>query len=197
MVLLFYKLPKEEIMEILEAITDFARKAHEGQRRKFVDEPYLNHLVRVSEICKEVTSELPIIAAALLHDLLEDTEVTSEELSAFLSQRFSPEETRQTLKWVHELTDVYTHADYPKWNRDKRKTKEAERLGKISATAQTIKYADILDNSLDIMKSGSGFAPRYLIEAKMNLEKMNRGNKELYKKAKEAVSEGLRKVRGR
>lgn len=184
-------------MEKLEAITDFARRAHEGQRRKFIDEPYINHLIRVSDFCREVTSELPVIAAAVLHDLLEDTAVTTGELSQFLSEQFSPEETRRTLKLVQELTDIYTHGDYPELNRDKRKTREAERLGKISATAQTIKYADILDNSLDIMKSGSGFAPKYLIEAKMNLEKMNRGNKELYKRAKEAVTEGLRKVRGR
>ncbi len=184
-------------MEILEAITHFVREAHDGQRRKFVDEPYVNHLIRVSEITKQYHAKVPVVAAALLHDVLEDTEVSAGELATFLSTVMEASDAQQTLKLVHELTDVFTHADYPELNRDKRKSREAERLGKISATAQTIKYADILDNSLDIVKSGSGFAPKYLIEAKLNLEKMNRGHKDLHKQAKEAVAQGLRKIRGR
>ncbi|PQA55517.1 HD domain-containing protein [Siphonobacter curvatus] len=184
-------------METLEKIQEFARQAHEGQRRKYADEPYINHPIRVMQVCEAYTQELPVLAAALLHDVLEDTEVTAEEMQEFLSGVMGEAEVRRTLKLVQELTDVYTHADYPGLNRDQRKSREAERMAKVSPAAQTIKYADILDNSLDIVESESDFAPKYLIESKTLLQRMTWGDKTLHKRAAEAVGQGLLKVRGR
>jgi hypothetical protein len=59
---------------------------------------------------------------------------------------------------------------------------ESIRLGRISKRSQTIKYADLLDNSGDILKNDPKFAEVYLKEKRMILDQMDQGNKTLYKK---------------
>jgi hypothetical protein len=72
------------------------------------------------------------------------------------------DEATQTIALVEALTDEYTKENYPQWNRRKRKEMEAERLEKASAAAQTIKYADIIDNAPEITREDPAFAKRYL-----------------------------------
>jgi hypothetical protein len=90
---------------------------------------------------------------------------------------------------VKELTDQFTKANYPQWNRRKRKQKEAERLSKTSADAQTIKYADILDNSLTIVNAGEDFARTYLVEGRVILKEMKNGNQALRERVIQVVEE--------
>jgi guanosine-3',5'-bis(diphosphate) 3'-pyrophosphohydrolase len=64
---------------------DFAARRHVGQRRKgAAAEPYVNHLLEVAALLAEATggSDAALIAAALLHDTLEDTATEYEELDA-------------------------------------------------------------------------------------------------------------------
>ena len=42
---------------LIEKVQAFAAKAHEGQRRKFADEPYSNHVVRVMQTCNKVSTD--------------------------------------------------------------------------------------------------------------------------------------------
>ena len=181
--------------KILEQVKDFAAAAHEGQRRKYADEAYINHPVRVSEYCLRFTKSLPIAAAALLHDVLEDTTVTASEMESFLMSTMSDGEARHTMRLVKDLTDVYTHAAYPDRNRRWRKEKETERLSHAHPDAHTVKYADILDNTRDIVGSGDDFAPKFLQECRVLLKKMPKGNPGMYKEAIEAVEAGLKKIR--
>lgn len=58
---------------------EFAKKAHEGQVR-YSGEPYVNHLAHVARMLAEIGMEAHTVAAGLLHDTIEDTNVTSEEL---------------------------------------------------------------------------------------------------------------------
>lgn len=176
---------------ILEKVRDFAAKAHEGQERKYSDEPYITHPVRVMEICREYTDDITILSAALLHDVLEDTEVGSEELLSFLENVMGHDKAKQTLKLVIELTDVYVKKDYPSWNRRKRKAKEADRHGSTSAASQTVKYADILDNVNGIVKADTDFAPVFLYECRALLKRIDKGNSELYQKAVYKVNEQI------
>lgn len=169
--------------EILEQVTAFARQAHGDQRRKFADEAYINHLVRVMETCKQYSSDISLLSAALLHDILEDTRTTKDEIRNFLLPQMGEEKTTRTVRLVEELTDIYTKKEYPQWNRRKRRTKETERLAKISAEGQTIKYADIIDNSLDIHKAETDFARVFLFECRAILKAMPNGNENLYQKA--------------
>ena len=180
--------------EILRQVQQFAKEAHGSQRRKFIDEPYINHPVRVMQQCRQYNKGLPVAAAALLHDVLEDTAVTADVLRSFLNNIMSEADARQTMMLVKDLTDVYTHASFPSWNRRVRKTKESDRLANSHPDAQTIKYADIIDNSESIAGSGDDFAAKFLHECRTLLKKMKAGNPELYKKALETVNRAIDKL---
>jgi (p)ppGpp synthase/HD superfamily hydrolase len=72
-------------LSLIMQAADFAARRHAGQRRKGVAaEPYVNHLLEVAALLAEATggSDAALIAAALLHDTLEDTATEYEELDA-------------------------------------------------------------------------------------------------------------------
>lgn len=173
--------------EIVAAVTRFADLAHQGQTRKYTTEPYIVHPIRVMEICHQVTDDTDILCAALLHDVLEDTAVSPGEIHAYVHSLSGEAAADRVLDLVIELTDIYTKSAYPQWNRRKRKEKERERLAGISPAAQTIKYADILDNITAIVLNDPGFAPVFLAECEALLMHLNRGNGQLYERAKETV----------
>lgn len=66
---------------------DFAKKAHEGTFRKGSRIPYIYHPMEVALIVAQMTDDEEVIAAAYLHDVLEDTAVTPEELEAAFGRR--------------------------------------------------------------------------------------------------------------
>jgi guanosine-3',5'-bis(diphosphate) 3'-pyrophosphohydrolase len=178
-------------MDILQKITEFADRAHGDQRRKYTPERYIAHPVRVMELCRQFTNDIRILAAALLHDVLEDTPVTADALNQFLLTVMNPSDAERTLELVTDLTDVYVKQDYPKLNRRSRKAKELQRLEKTSADSQTIKYADIIDNTKEIVGHDPDFAKVFLYECRTNLRKLDKGNTELYKMAVEVVNKGI------
>lgn len=177
--------------KILDKVKIFADEAHGEQMRKYSPERYIVHPIRVMEICKNYGGNLPVLVAALLHDVLEDTETKVNEIRDFLQILLSQVDARRTLKLIIELTDVYTKQDYPSWNRDKRKTMETKRLSKTSGAAQTIKYADIIDNCSEIVANDPDFANRYLKECRSILNAADKGNRDLRKKALELVNREL------
>lgn len=59
----------------------FAYYLHQGQKRKS-GEPYIAHPVSVAELLKDLGGDATTIAAGFLHDVVEDTEITPEELEA-------------------------------------------------------------------------------------------------------------------
>jgi (p)ppGpp synthase/HD superfamily hydrolase len=153
------------------------------------------HLVRVMEMTRKFNSSLSVLTAALLHDVLEDTPVRKDEMHDFLRSVMNAHDADQAMHLVVELTDVYTKAKYRQWNRRKRREKEAVRLSQVSADAQTIKYADIIDNCIDIVKADPDFASVFLRECKMLMDKMTRGNAELRQQAIEVVDNELGQLR--
>ncbi|MBS1584550.1 MAG: HD domain-containing protein [Bacteroidetes bacterium] len=181
--------------DVLKQVETFARDAHRGQKRKYNDDPYIVHPVRVMQLCSKYTRDVPMLAAALLHDVLEDTAVTEEEMLHFLLTIMPEAEAKRTLQLVIELTDVYVKADYPKLNRRARKAKELERLATTSAGSQTVKYADIIDNGTEIVKQDADFAKVYLAECSTLLKKLNAGNKELYAEAVRVTQAGIDKLK--
>ena len=168
---------------MLKKIAAFADAAHGDQRRKYADERYVQHPIRVMKTCQQYGYPLPVLAAALLHDVLEDTDVTQEQIREFLLSIINENDTNHTISLVLELTDVYTKDKYPRLNRQQRKAKEADRLERVSADAQTIKYGDIIDNASGIVEHGADFAPVFLKEGAELLRKMKKGNKDLYQEA--------------
>ena len=165
-----------------EQALEFATKAHGEQQRKFTNEPYIEHPKRVAEIVRTVPHTSEMIAAAYLHDVVEDTPVEIKEIQ----ERFG----EKVAKLVEELTDEYMKENYPHLNRKARKQKEVERQANISKEAKTIKLADVIDNTPDIVKNDPGFGRKYLME----MEKLTRvligGDKELFERARRKVAEG-------
>jgi guanosine-3',5'-bis(diphosphate) 3'-pyrophosphohydrolase len=180
------------MLSILDQIKNFADQAHGGQLRKYSPERYIVHPARVMARLKEFTDDQTVLAAALLHDVLEDTTTTRDQIEEFLRPLFGDVDTQRTIKLVEELTDVYTKNNFPQWNRYRRKKKETERLEKVSPEAQTIKYADLMDNTSEIVQQDPEFAKRYLEEARKLLRRLKKGNSILRERAIEHVKKGFR-----
>lgn len=169
-------------MDKIKEIIELAKELHGDQKRKYTGEPYVNHTIQVAKIVKNYGGDDNMVYAAILHDVLEDTPIRELELLDRLLGILNTKDSIDVLKLVKELTDVYTKDNYPDVNRKGRKEMEAIRMGRISPKAQTIKYADLLDNGQDIMKNDPKFGRVYLKEKELILKYMNKGNQELYKK---------------
>jgi guanosine-3',5'-bis(diphosphate) 3'-pyrophosphohydrolase len=180
---------------VLKKIVAFADNAHGDQKRKYADERYIEHPLRVMKTCKDYGYPITVLAAAILHDVLEDTETTPKQIKEFLLTVMNEREASYTLGLVIELTDVYTKHHYPRLNRRGRKTREVTRMENTSAEAQTIKYADIIDNASEIVEHDPDFAPVFLRECKALVKKMEKGNKELREKAIQVVEEERERLR--
>jgi (p)ppGpp synthase/HD superfamily hydrolase len=119
----------------------FAADRHRDQRRKGRSrEPYINHPIRVAHLLWEVggVRDTVMLAAALLHDVLEDTSTTPDELAA----RFGGE----VRALVEEMTD---DKSLPKADR---KELQIEHAHDHSERAKMIKLADKIQNVLDLSR---------------------------------------------
>ena len=146
-------------MDIIQKAKLFATVAHAavGQKRKYSGDDYIVHPIRVARLVKEHGGTDEMIAAALLHDVIEDTHVSP----ALIAEEFG----WVVFKLVLELTDTSKPED---GNRAVRKGIDAKRLGMASEQAQIIKLADLIDNSADIVANDPSFAKVFLKE-KANL----------------------------
>lgn len=130
----------------------FAISAHEaiGQTRKYTGEPYWRHCEDVANRVGSVSEDKEMIAAAWLHDVVEDTNVTSSTIMDFFGYRVA--------SMVEKLTDTETG------NRKERKMKALIRLAGSSADVQTIKMSDIISNTSSIVDHDPKFAVVYMAE---------------------------------
>lgn len=178
----------------LDDVKAFAQKAHEsvvnpdgtvGQRRKYTGEPYIAHPIEVYDIiCQTPRSTIEMMAAALLHDTVEDTSVTLEDIEA----RFG----LIVATLVCWLTDVSgpEHGD-----RDARKQRDRERLAAAPGEVHTLKLADLISNTSTIVDHDPKFARRYLEEKVALLEILTRGDQELFERARQICNDGQWKIR--
>ena len=146
----------------------FAQQAHRDHQRKYTGDPYYVHLDEVRRIVKGAGGNEDMQAAALLHDTVEDTSTTSQDII----KEFGP----RIAKLVVELTDVSKPED---GNRSVRKGIDRDKLAGVSAEAQTIKYADLISNGKDIMQNDPKFAKVYMKEKADLLKVMTKGNSNL------------------
>ena len=85
---------------------DFAARSHEGQRREADDAPFVTHPVEVARLLHEAGYSDEVVAAGVLHDVLEDTEVERRELE----RRFGPEVARLVAA-VSDDPSIADHAE--------------------------------------------------------------------------------------
>ena len=67
-------------MELFDEAVIFACQKHSGQRRKLSDSPYFLHPMEVASIVGTMSDDQNLLAAAVLHDTVEDTDTTLEEI---------------------------------------------------------------------------------------------------------------------
>lgn len=140
---------------VMRALT-FASHAHRAQVRKYTGEPYIYHPMQVASILVEVLGEFAtddMLCAALLHDTVEDCEVTFTELRREFGDTIAV--------MVMHLTDLVSK-DYG--NRETRKMMECERLRCAPFDCQLVKLADFISNTESITTHDPDFARVYLSE---------------------------------
>ena len=110
----------------------YAMVWHSGTNRKYTGEPYICHPIRVSAIVSVYTEDPEVRAAAYLHDVLEDCDVTEHDVGGQFGDRVR--------SMVVALSNMY------KGSRAERHRLYNEQLAASPAEVQTIKLADTLDN---------------------------------------------------
>lgn len=130
-----------DVQRIL-AAARFAAEKHAQQKRKgAVGEPYINHLIEVAELVAASMSVLDsnLLMAAFLHDTVEDTGVSPQEIE----DRFGSD----VAQLVMEMTD---DKSLPQ---DTRKALQVQNADKLSPRAQTLKLADKISNLRAILST--------------------------------------------
>lgn len=115
----------------------FADEAHSGQFRKGSRVPYLIHPLNVARILLDHGCSDDLAVAALLHDTVEDTEVTVEEIRTIFGDT------------IARLVEFATEPG-PLWTWEKRKEHTLEILASGETPALLLSIADKLDNMLSI-----------------------------------------------
>ncbi len=161
--------------DLIEHAKTFATSAHQrlDQRRKYSGQPYDVHLAAVASIVASVTDDAETIAAAWLHDVVEDTPVTLEDLRREFGEPVA--------QLVEQLTDV-SHAS--EGNRAARKEIDRRHVAQASPRAQTVKLADLIDNCADITHHDRRFARVFLREMDALMAVLGAGDATLMQRAK-------------
>lgn len=168
------KIKSKHLAIILTAL-EFSSNKHRDQRRKdHASSPYINHPIGLANVlCNEgKINDQRVICAALLHDTIEDTETTTEELEAIFGKSIT--------KIVLEVTDDKT---LPK---AARKLAQIEHAKNTSKRAKLVKLADKICNLRDILFSPPSDWPlkrkqEYFDWAKSVVDEIRGTNKKLEK----------------
>lgn len=165
---------------MIEKARIFATAAHHavGQVRKYTGEPYINHPAEVAGIVAAITNRPEMIAAAWLHDVVEDTSVSID----LIRSEFGP--CVATL--VEGLTDISKPED---GNRATRKRIDREHTARQSAACKTIKLADLISNTRTIVALDPEFAKVYMAEKALLLEVLREGDSLLLERAEYLMRE--------
>lgn len=127
---------------------DFAAEKHKLQKRKGKKAiPYINHPIRVAKILSEVglVNDEKVLMAALLHDTIEDTGATAEELDFLFG--------KEVTSIVLEVTDDKTM----EWQ--SRKDYQIVKAPNLSKEAKLVKLADKICNVTDIVNEPPDWSP--------------------------------------
>jgi (p)ppGpp synthase/HD superfamily hydrolase len=167
-------------VNIVEKARVFATAAHAavGQVRKYTFEPYIVHPTEVASIVASVPHTREMLAAAYLHDTVEDTGVTLDLIRAEFG-----DEIADLVGW---LTDVSQPAD---GNRVSRKAKDRAHSAEAPANAQTVKLADLIANTRSIVQHDEKFAQTYLEEKRLLLAVMDKGDPQLMAEARKYIGD--------
>lgn len=129
--------------DLLDRAIIFAVKAHHNTERRGKGFPYIVHPMEAVEIVATMTSDQELLAAAALHDVVEDTDVTVEQLREAFGDRVA--------ELVHAESDqldgqVFTGAANEAETWHQRKQAAIDRLAMASHDAKIVAMGDKLSN---------------------------------------------------
>lgn len=160
-------MPNRPLTEKEKLAWDFAKKAHRGQVRKFINKPYFGaHVVKVNGIVKQYTTDEDILCAALLHDVLEDcyddVEVGYNELKDIFGESVADLVSELTSDG-DEIDDEYegNKGDYL-----------TNKMINMSNGALIIKLSDRLQNISDAFTASERFRNKYFEETSKIVESL-------------------------
>lgn len=171
---------------VVEFARVFATAAHAAidQRRKYTNDPYIVHpqaVVRILSGLPRVTDQM--IAASWCHDVLEDTKVSVAAMKKVFDRR--------VIDLVLEVTDVSQPED---GNRAERKKIDRDHIAMASPQGQTIKLADLIDNSESILEHDKEFALVYIPEKAALLDVLTKGDSILRTRACKVVEKAMKEL---
>ncbi len=171
--------------DLLARARDYASYAHAriNHKRKYTGQPYQVHLKSVVQILAQVTNDADMLAAAWLHDTVEDTEATHHQIEEQFGKNIAA--------LVYQLTDISRPGD---GNRAYRKALDRAHLAEASDEAKTIKLADVIDNTRDICKHDVKFARVYVHEVGALLDVLQGGDERLISQAQKALGKCSNKL---
>lgn len=173
------------MMHIIRKAEVFATAAHAavGQRRKYTGEPYIVHPREVSELVRSFGGDDAMIAAAWLHDVVEDTGVTLEDVGYHFGE--------DIFMLVYWLTDISKPED---GNREYRKGLDRAHTAMASGRAQTIKCCDLISNTSSIAEHDKDFARVYLVEKHKLLDVLHQADPNALLAARNVAREARKMV---
>lgn len=133
--------------ELLDRAIVFAVRAHAGTERRGKGYPYIVHPMEAVEIVATMTSDQELLAAAALHDTVEDTDVTVEQIRAEFGDRVAA--------LVASESDTFEEGVSEEDSWHARKQAAIDRLAKASHDAKIVALGDKLSNMRAIARDYS------------------------------------------
>lgn len=124
--------------ELLDRAIIFAVQAHHNTERRGKGFPYIVHPMEAVEIVSTITSDQELLAAAALHDTIEDTDVTVEDIRREFGDRVAD--------LVHAESDQFTEGVSEEDSWHDRKQAAINRLAATSHDGKIVALGDKLSN---------------------------------------------------
>lgn len=124
--------------DLLDRAIVFAVKAHHNTERRGKGFPYIVHPMEAVEIVATITPDQELLAAAALHDTIEDTDVTVEQLREAFGERIA--------ELVHAESDQFTEGVSEEDSWHDRKQAAIDRLAAAPHDAKIVALGDKLSN---------------------------------------------------
>lgn len=145
------------MLELEQKDKEFAYKAHKGMKRKGKDTPFTYHLKLVNLYLESLTDDEEILAAGWLHDVIEDTPITLEELK------------KEFNRTVCRYVELETEDKSLPWK--DRKLKQINELKENDSKVILIAFADKMANLTEMDSD-------YQLEKEKLWKRFNRGKDE-------------------
>ena len=148
----------------------FAIGCHGTQKRKYTNNPYWTHCQTIVEILKQFYPNVDAYIVGWLHDVVEDTWVSCFDIETHFNS------------YIAQCVSFLTMPSKDLGNRKLRMDFYNQRLSESDELVQTVKYADLLHNTVSIEYFDPDFAKVYLAEKRELLPLIDKGEPRLYEK---------------